>query len=304
MKPPRFFFALASLGLALPLRAQFGPPPGMPQGPFNDETWIAFSRDGLTFEGRRRILRQASVPDLAVLRDGRMLVYFVDFSDPRSPEGLGLAVSEDGGKSFSRRRARIKALSALKAVDPDPVALEDGRVRLYYFASSPPPPGQGPRDPALAEGPHEVRSAVSKDGMNFEEEPGLRFSHEGLTDPDVVRLPSGACRMYFPVHAGPDRGRVLSASSKDCLSFSRDPGVRFPAPGIPGALVLPDGRVRLYVNGPGGILALISRDGLAFQAEGVAVRSNPGEGLIADPGPARLADGTYALVYKKRPFLP
>ncbi len=279
-----------------------GPPPasGRP-GPWEDETWIAFSEDGLEFTGRRRLFDRASVPDLVALPGGRLLVTFVDFSEGAAvTEGIGVGTSDDGGATWRRERVRIEGLAArVKAVDPDPFLLPDGRIRLYYFASAA-PAGAAPADPARAEGPHEVRSAVSSDGLRFVEEPGVRFAREGLTDPDVIRLPDGRFRMFFPVHAGRDAGSVLSATSADGLAFAEDPGVRHPSPAIPGALALPDGRVRLYVNGRGGIVSRISDDGLAFRDEpGVRVADPEGR-LLADPGPARLPDGRIALVYKRR----
>lgn len=275
--------------------------PGSGRSPFDDETWIAFSKDGLTFTGHRCIFEHASVPDILVLSPGKFLVYFVDFSRPsEKTESISVGVSEDFGKTFRKEKVQIEGLSAHKAVDPDAVLLPDGRIRLFYFACSPPAGGR-PSDPARQEGPHQVRSAISSDGIRFKEEPDICFSREGLTDPDVVRLKEGKWRMYFPVHAGDPKASVLSATSADGVIFTEDPGVRHPSPAIPGSLLLADGRVRLFVNGPGGILSMLSQDGLSFREEaGHRVRSEGGRGL-ADPSPARLEDGTYLLVYKKMP---
>ncbi|MCI0341053.1 MAG: alpha/beta hydrolase fold domain-containing protein [Planctomycetales bacterium] len=296
-----FFERHMSIGGALgPASRPPDPPPGR-AGPFEDETWFALSRDGLDFAGHRKLWDHASVPDIVALPGGRLLVTFVDFSEgAAATEGIGVGISDDGGATWRRERARIEGLAPrAKAVDPDPFRLPDGRIRLYYFAS-PAPQGRGPGDPARAEGPHEVRSAVSTDGLRFVEEDGVRFAREGLTDPDVVRLPDGRFRMYFPVHAGRAAGSVLSATSPDGLAFTEDPGVRHPAPAIPGAIVLPDGRVRLYVNGPGGIVSRTSDDGLAFREEpGVRIAAHEGR-LLADPGAARLPDGRVALVWKRR----
>lgn len=291
--------AVGSLAVSLtlfislcPAAAQpvFGP--GSGRSPFDDEVWIAFSQDGFAFTAHRQLFEHASVPDVLALPGGGLLVYFVDFSQAAAAtEGISAGISNDRGKTWRRERVRIEGLSSHKAVDPDAVLLPDGRIRLYYFATSPPPAGR-PADPARQEGPHLVRSAISTDGIRFREEEGVRFSREGLTDPDVVRMKDGRWRMYFPVHAGERRGSVLSATSTDGLSFSEDPGTRHSFPSIPGVVVLSDGRIRLFVNVPGGIGSKISHDGLSFQDEGIRVWSTDGRGL-ADPSPALREDGTF-----------
>lgn len=303
MKVGQYARPVVIAGLLLAASPAVSQPPGGPgsgRSPFDDETWIAFSKDGLSFTDNRRLFEHASVPEVLALPGGRLLVYFVDFSRVAAlTEGITVGVSDDGGNIFRTEPVRIEGLSARKAVDPDAVLLTDGRIRLFYFATSPPARG-GPSDPARQEGPHLVRSAISTDGVRFKEEPGVRLSREGLTDPDVIRMKDGRWRMYFPVHAGIGAGSIRSATSGDGLSFVEDPGTRHPFPAIPGSVVLPDGRVRLFVNGPGGIVSRISEDGLSFRDEGVRIRSTDGR-LLADPAPALRDDGTYVLVYKKAP---
>jgi hypothetical protein len=67
----------------------------------------------------------------------------------------------------------------------------------------PPPPGELIRlyyaVYVLTGGPNDIRSATSTDGINFTEDPGVRFSHpeiSGITDPDVVRLNDGSWLMF------------------------------------------------------------------------------------------------------------
>jgi len=60
-------------------------------------------------------------------------------------------------------------------------------IRLYYAVY------------VLTGGPNDIRSATSTDGINFTEDPGVRFSHPAIssvTDPDVVSLNDGSWLMF------------------------------------------------------------------------------------------------------------
>lgn len=303
---PRRIYRLPAGDTAPAPAAVPAPGAGSGRSPFDDQAMLVILDDGRRGDAvsARVLFDHASVPDLVVLPDGRWLVYFVDFSDTAArTEGLGVGMSTDGGVTWQRQTVSIGGLTGEKAVDPDAVVLSDGRIRLYYFASRPPAHGR-PGDPAQQEGAHEVRSAVSADGIRFTEEAGCRFACAGLTDPDVVRLADGTWRMYFPAHEfsgdGQRRGRLRSASSPDGLTFTADAGERLAGPGIPGSLLLPDGRVRLFRNDRGGIFTWVSADGMAFTREGLCLR-DPAERGIADPSPVLLPDGRIALVYKRMP---
>jgi hypothetical protein len=251
------------------------------------------------------------VPDVIHLRDGTFWLYFVDFSEAPGPgtEQISVARSTDGRTWSQKQPVTIQGKTAKgAAVDPDVVELADGRLRLYHFGSDVTggDPGQadataptGSPRPSMGAGtstagPHKIYSAISRDGVNFEEEPGVRYQAEGITDPDVAQLPDGTWRMYL------SRGRqVLSAHSSDGLNFTADEGTRSDIGGVPGSAVLPDGRVRLYVCG-NGIVSLTSGDGLHFIPEdGVRIAASSGF-LVCDPSVVRLSDGGWLMVYKRR----
>ncbi|MDP3879971.1 MAG: hypothetical protein Q8Q07_06690, partial [Dehalococcoidales bacterium] len=179
---------------------------------------------------------------------------------------------------------------------PNVYRLQDGRIRMYYG------------------GPGGILSAISADGLTFEKEPGVRVvpgSPGGpemiVNDPTVISLKDGQVRMYYKGATGgggPDQSdnTVYSAVSKDGLSFEKE-GIRIdphqtPDRGwasVPEAIVLPDGRVRLYYVSDGldvkhGIVSAISEDGLEFTREGPVL---PG---FVDPSVIRLPDGTYLML--------
>jgi hypothetical protein len=71
---------------------------------------------------------------------------------------------------------------------------------------------------------------------------------------------------------------------------------------MPGALLLPDNRVRLFLNGAnygqGGIFSLISDDGLNFTVESGICISAPAGFIVQDANPIRLLDGSYMMLYQ------
>ncbi|MFQ5681464.1 MAG: hypothetical protein ACE5GG_05400 [Candidatus Omnitrophota bacterium] len=276
------------------------PPPG--QGPFNDEVFAAVSDDGLEFDVLPGpLFRHASVPDVVILSRssaagsrGTMLLYFVDFSDVQGPgsEGISRAVSRDGLSWRDKQPIVIEGkVNKGAAVDPSLVQLPDGRIRLYFFGSQ-----ITAGDPAAETGKHKIYSAISSDGVNFRLEPGLRFAAEGITDPEVVRV--GEEWLMF-LSRGPE---TLLARSGDGLEFTSDRGFRCRRGGVPGALSLSDGRVRLFLSAGGGIVSLSFDPGqgsASWADEGLRLQPRPGS-IVADPSPVILGDGRHYLVFKKK----
>jgi hypothetical protein len=172
-------------------------------------------------------------------------------------------------------------------VDPDVVELPDGSLRIYFLDFST-AGGQA--------GMHEICSAVSTDGIHFTVEAGIRLSSASIFDPDIIRLSGGTYRMYL------NAGDVVSASGSDGLIFTMDQGKRVERGGIPGAIVLPDGRVWLYCSGNGIALYESSDNGTSFVLKKDSVIPTPLQGgIVADPSVAAMPSGGYLMVYKYQP---
>ena len=142
--------------------------------------------------------------------------------------------------------------------------------------------------------------AADSSGLDFSL-PVPAFKYAGdFTDPFILKLPGGNYRMY--VHGQTDPDAILSATSDDGITFTLDPGERTRAGGVPGALLLPDNRIRLFVSNQQGMISLISENGLDFiQEPGVRIPLPPDAQVVGDPSPILCSDGKYRMAYKVRP---
>ena len=188
------------------------------------------------------------------------------------------------------------------ATVPNILRLEDSRFRLYYG------------------GPGGILSAISDDGLTFTKEPGVRVPSGSAgslemiaSDPTFVRLKDGRVRMYYKGGTGPGgTGQavhsVFSAVSSDGLRFEKE-GIRIDSrqtpdggwASVPEAILLPDGRVRIYYVSDGadvghGVVSAISEDGLSFTREGPVL---PG---FVDPAVIKLPSGEYLMLAVAFPF--
>lgn len=202
-------------------------------------------------------------------------------------EHIAMLESADGGATWDFKGYAEFHNPELNPVDPS-ATWDKGLLVLYFLDIN--TLGQ---DTALL-----YRTVASDDtGLDFLP-PEVILEYEGdFTDPDVVILPGGVYRFYLNTFTG----GLSSATSFDGFSLSLDPGFRTSAGGVPGALLLPDGRVRLFVCGQG-ITSLVSPDGLEFTQEpGVRISIPEGAYVVADPDPILTAEGRYLMVYKVRP---
>jgi hypothetical protein len=213
------------------------PEEGMQSPLYAHRVQWAHSEDGVRFRSDGRVLLEhASVPDGVRRDDGETWVYYVN----GVPGQHAVFIARlEGEQLVPFQCLRLDGEVVGDAVDPDIVALPDGRYRLFYFLGwftpeNRPPPGGAP---------HPMYSAVSADGVHFEvEQVQLALDNEG-TDPTVVRLPSG--RWLMAVTA---EGRVVLAATETGDDFTLTEHA-FPR-GISELAYFPEQQVvRLFISG-------------------------------------------------------
>lgn len=242
----------------------------------------AVSNDGMLFVGEATpVIRSASVPEAVLGPDGTIWLYFVN--GQLGHHGIFLARGGAEGPMEIVDCVKLDGEFDPTAVDPDVVRLADGRYRLFHtsFAYLR-QPGSGQKGPM-------IRQAVSDDGIHFTVE---RLLVPGA-DPGATQLADGSWLLAVP--RGPEG--ILIYRSADGVQFDllgRIPESR----GMPDLLVLPDGRVRMYLGG-GESAAYISDDGGRTWARESGFRLT----VAGKPAPSggatvvRLPDGRWVMFY-------
>lgn len=261
-------------------------------GPWFHTVRTAVSTDGMTFTDERTedLVLHGSVPSALYFPDGTLRVYFVDFSSG-TPERVSCVESKDGGKTYKWGACVIDGLVNAKPVDPCPVLLPDGRVRLYFYASG---------NDVNSTTAHNVDSAISTDGVHFMREATV-FTANGLVDPDVFFNGNVWIMHVFSLTAG---GTVV-ATSANGLSFQQV-GILSPRNyGVTRPVKLSDGRFRMYAfRQPDAteFVSMVSNDGLSWVLEAGTRFTVPAAYQITDPY-VIAKDNTWFMTYKreKRP---
>jgi hypothetical protein len=203
---------------------------------------------------------------------------------------LGVLRSTDHGATWTSLGQACMQNTAVWAVDPTGF-VQDGRVVLYFVDF-------GHLNQPV---PQSIYRATSADGVSFDSPQPVYTQQATMVDPTVIPMQDGSIRLYVPS----EQEGIISALSKDGLAFTLESGMRIPfgGGGMPGALLLPDGRVRMFLNGDKdgqqGIFSMISDDGLSFTPEDGMRIPTPEPNLFADNAqPIRLADGSYLMLYQ------
>ncbi|MBI1870088.1 MAG: exo-alpha-sialidase [Chlamydiae bacterium] len=267
------------------------------KGIYRHQVLSATSYDSIHWTPDGKVLfDHASVPDAVITKEGVIFLYFMDASQGHD---LAVAISSDFGKTWKKEKVMIEDKARMDAVDPCPVLIKDGKIRLYYYGNF----GRGPMGPPfgnrLGEGfeilgkpvekDHLICCALSDDGIHFKGEE-LCLSAPNVTDPDVIKIEDG-WKMFL------SQGRdLLSASSSDGVKFVWD-GKMISRSGAVSKTIAVNGGYRTYKSGRG-IESQFTTDFLHWQEEGVCLSSKEGE-VMGDPSVILLPDGTYKMFYKR-----
>ncbi len=298
MTGARSVAALGLLSLALAAIAPAEPRTDQP-GPWDNDVLVY--RVGA--DGRQQKLwtfSRAGVPSVARLADGRLIAAFQHFpaDDQRNFDRVAVSFSKDEGGTWSTPEPiAVNGLEAglARPFDPTLVPLPDGRVRLYFTSNG---------SPDFRRSVPRIYSAVARDGVTYEFEPGIRFAVEGRVVIDcAAAFHDGVFHLYVPDNGTPEDmqrgmargepasgGRGYHAISADGLTFERQADVTCAGGKWLGCAVN-DGRRLLFFGTGRGPWPLESADGATWKTASPTLRV-PG----ADPGAVRLKDGSWLMI--------
>lgn len=242
-------------------------------------------------------IENGQIPYVIRLNDGKIRMYYVSRGDILS------AVSNDGLNFSQEEGIRIQ-----NAVNPTVIKTSDGKYRAYYNRIT--------IDPDTGWQIHKIYSAISDDGLNFEEE-GLCFEPSDdyasyASVPEAVITPEGNTRLYYITDNKTGKledkktSGVGSSISTDGKIFKRELGNRINAEDFcdPSLIKLPNGYNIMFNdhNQPVGeysalgLYASISKDGINFSKPLLVIPDNKVH-RITDPCVFKISDDTYRVYY-------
>jgi len=290
------------------LSSDFTPCSGKPANPMFVETQrllLATSNNGLDFTRKNKILAdRATVPDAAVLSDGRILVYYVTAckiiggQEVKTNE-IVVAVSDDSGNNWFYKNVTFKNLPSgtTNPVDPNVVLLPNGNLRMFATV-----------DPDI-EGPQKARtySFLSTDGGFTYVSEGERFSlsNKAVLDPEIFRFSDTNWKLWAGnEHAISTDGNNFTYQGASC--YVQDGSYC----SIVADIVDFSTYYRMYVHGGSPtssgnnwIKSLVSTDTTNWTLEaGNRLTVDPSTGLESEtllfPTVVGLKNGTYLMVYQ------
>lgn len=255
-----------------------------PNGPYHHQIYAATSTDGLTWKKQNKLLfDHASVPG-AVVKNNKIYLYFVDAS--LDEDQLSVVTSADNGQTFSeRQKVKVQNTPTYATVDPHPELIDD-KIRLYYFSN--PMTSDSQKEPEV----FKMYSAISDDGVNFEN-PQIAFeSPEIITDPDVFQTDKD-WRMFI----SKGQSLILAVSTDGGINFQENKSFSWNEGGVCDTIKM-GGIYRTYFCGQGGIgSALGAENGKLTIEQGARIESDANQ-IVCDPSVVQLNDGTYLMFYK------
>lgn len=270
-------------------------------GPFEHRLLTATSEDGITWERTNEILvEQGNAPDM-MIKDGTIYLYYTGGNFDGQEEGIAVAISSDGGDSWTFKRVTISGTDNIHTIpgDPDIALRDDGSFRLYFTAQI-----DGSKAPS-------IQYADSTDGLNFTYE-GETFQADGYTTIDSSAFyVDGHWAMLTFSGFGTEVIHAISSDDGDSFDFVKAEDVIYNKRPyfMANPLTLGDGSVRFYAFQLDEFRSFVTTDGLTWEDEGNSLLEyeegeNELEGFyIKDPSVVQLDDGTYLMIYVTRaPF--
>jgi len=254
------------------------------KGPWYQSLYMAFSNDGINFGEAKLFLEHAGVADLLMTRENKLIATFQYFSYTNKDlfDVIAYTVSTDYGNTWSSVKPLKVEGTGTAACDPTLVELEDKTFRLYFTC-------QEPKDKY----PQLYSAAGDSIEGGFVSE-GVQLETDFMTLDPAVAWYNGLWHHYTVKHdEGQNQGKekpgkfvAIHSTSSTGLDFELAEDILLDMGFLGNVIGVEDG-LRFY----SGQKSAFSNDGYAWKIES-------GERLKgADPGIARLPDGTFIAIY-------
>jgi|GEM_PF-1119500 len=262
--------------------------PNADTGPWNEDVYIAYSEDGTTFTENKLFVPHAGVANLWLTTDGALIatMQYFSFTNEAYFDKIAYTVSEDNGLTWSTlTEIQFEGLheptkGGPNAVDPTLVQLPDGTFRLYFTFES---PGDG--------FPQLYSAAADTIDEVFVNEGKQLTIDEIVLDPTVIYF-DGTWHHYTTTQNPPQNNTLTNVHSTSAtgLDFTRQEDIVLPMSMLGG--VIAEGDMLRFYGCWNGIKSATSTDGFTWTMD-PGTRVDQG----ADPGIAKLPDGSYVMVY-------
>lgn len=255
------------------------------QGPWQQSLHWATSLDGKTFEDQGVFVHHAGVPHLFITTDQRLIATFQYFSPQEKNlfDTILYTVSTDNGQTWSQATTFKQQGFPRGPAPADPFLVQqaDGRIRFYFTFET-----AGDRGPQLY-------SALAEDIDKVFVFEGRQLQvPEGILDPVIIKF-QDTWHHFTSYHREGVTGtfRNFHSISADGTNFAPEDDIKTGI-NMLGDVIEDGGRLVFYGDdGDGIITTAISADGYDWE-----LGSSTGLGG-ADPGIAKLPDGSYYLIY-------
>lgn len=236
-------------------------------------------------------------PDTVRLTDGTWRMYYA------VKDGIVSATSINGMDWVKEQGIRIEPDATNKEIihvtSPSVFTIDKDKFRMIYEGSD------------STQRIRKLYSAVSKDGVNWEKEKGVRlddvneFDQKVAAVPQVVKLPGGGMRMYYS-----DGIRIKVAESKDQgvtwkkLGFATG----LATPSMDPSVIISGGSYRIYYTTSDSstepknlrVVSAHSDDGIHWTEDtGVRVKKDKDAQMVMDPDAVAISMGKIRMYYSQ-----
>ncbi len=246
----------------------------------------AISYDGLNFVPNDGwVADQAHAPD-AIIKDGKIYLYYSGWLVGRELNKTALAISEDNGKTWTHHHLTFIDKYVTDALNPDVVLLDDGTIRMFFNA--------------LNGSETAVFYADSTDGITFTYKAAVGGDDEQLFADATTTVFNGAWKQYIQ---GADATEIILFEGEQSDRLQYTGMTAFPPNGTPhyplnGYWVEDKYHMLLIDPDTMEMRSMRTENGSDwYSVDGLRIEPSENGTAVTDATVVQLDDGTYLMIY-------